>query len=187
MKAWHKLLAISISILFIGKASPLKAQNNNPIPNRILGLELGKVYSDEDVYFALRQYNSYGNYNYKGNGKYRIKEYTFSTVTFGGYDWECVRVGLIQDAIFDITFSQHFDNYSDAIARKQDLQNRIESKYGRAHQKESFTFWYDSNNDIFLKVSREQAMNNNYYYYVHLSYDKAYLLDRISAAMNEEL
>ena len=48
-------------------------------------------------------------------------------------------------------------------------------------------FWHNSKNDIFINLIKSKARNNNYYYYLELSYDDAIILNRVANAENDEL
>ena len=166
---------------------PLYSQS---IQRTVIGLSLGRTYSHNDLTAIMGQRNnSYGTYKTEGVGKASMKSYSFSSVFFGGYEWDCVRLDLnYQNQLFNIELSHHFDNYNDALNRRDNLLRALKSKYGEPYLPDEKTHhWSDSQSDVSLGLKRMQAMNNHYYYYVFLMYDDATILKRVASAMDDEL
>ena len=178
---------IALLVLLASFTYPLYSQS---IQRNVIGLSLGKTYSHNDLTSIMGQRNnSYGTYKTEGVGKASMKRYSFSKVFFGGYEWQNVRFDLnYQNQLFNIEFSQHFEDYDAARNRRDNLLSALKKKYGEPNHPDQETYyWSDGQSDIFLELERLQAMNNNYYYYVSLSYDDAAILQRVASAMDDEL
>ena len=120
-------------------------------------------------------------------------------VRFGGYQWryavlsfDASKSGQNSSAVFyAIDFTQDFSDFSIAESRYKSLFDSLCQKYGEAKVIKEGTdtqaVWCDNTSICYLEFKYSQALNEEYYWYVILSYWDMAIVDKRSSEQFDEL